>query len=112
MQDKRTGESLWSEWSGEGYFPTGLFSVIFFTNDHVPMDNELVSRALASSLQREGIVSSLGEGYRALERAEVCYGYAGSIDGEIYLTVCGQDGLTNYGELVDQVLPITWVEIL
>jgi hypothetical protein len=75
------------------------------------MDNDVVVRALASSFQREGVVSSLGEGYRAVENAYISFGYAGSIDGEIYLTVCDQDGLTKYGDLVDEIIPITWVEI-
>ena len=49
------GELLWKEWTGEGYEPLHEYSVTFFTEDHIDLENELIRRALASALQRDGV---------------------------------------------------------
>jgi ABC-type transport system substrate-binding protein len=112
VKDKRPGEELWDHWSGDGYEYISGYESVFFTEGHVDIDNEVVRRALASSLQREGIVDSLREGFDALSLGEVSLGWAGTIDNEIYLTVCDEHGYTPYGDLVDQIKEITWVEFL
>jgi hypothetical protein len=112
MRDKRTGECLWFEWSGAGFAVSRPSSIIFYTYDHVDLDIDLIRRALASALQRDGIVVSLGEGYKAVERAHISYGYAGEIDEEIYPTVCNNHGNTEYGEIVKTPKAVTWVEII
>lgn len=112
MRDKRTGECLWFEWSGDGFAVSRPSSIIFFTYDHVDLDIDLIRRALASSLQRDGVVVSLGDGYKAVERGHISYGYAGEIDGEIYPTVCNEQGATEYGDLVEKPKAVTWVEII
>lgn len=112
MKDSRIGETLWSEWSGEGYYAQDDAALVFFTNEHVDVENEVVRRALASALQRDGSVHSLGEGYAKLDDAKVATGYAGEIDGERELTACSIDGETSQGDYVEDVLRVTWVEIL
>jgi hypothetical protein len=112
MRDKRTGECLWFEWSGDGFNTSRPSSIIFFTYDHVDLDIDLIKRALASALQRDGIVISLGEGYKAVERGHISFGYVGEIDEEIYPTVCTEQGETKYGNLVTNPEPVTWVEII
>ena len=111
MKDGRQGESLWSERLGEDYslFPGG--QLVFFTFDHVDLDIDIVKRSLASALQREGVCDSLGDGYRAVEKAEVTHGYVGYLDGEDDLHVCDADGETYYGDEVDEVLEATWVAL-
>ena len=111
MKDSRVGESLWIEWSGEGFVPSRPSSILFYTIDHVDIEIELIQRALASSLQRDGIAISLGEGYKMAESALVTHGYCGYVDGEIYLTVCSETGETEEGNTVDEILEATWVEI-
>jgi hypothetical protein len=111
MRDSRIGETLWSEWSGEGFEPTSQDALVFFTEDHVDIENETVRRALASALQRDGSSISLGNGYSAIESATVSHGYAGEVDEAIYFTMCNEDGETRDGDYVDRVIPITWVEI-
>ena len=107
MRDVRTGECLWSEWTGFGM--SARQGSVFYTLEHVDVDNEVVRRALASALQRDGSAVSLGDGFRAIESARVVCGYAGSVDGEIDLSVCDELGMTREGDEVDEVLPITWV---
>lgn len=111
MKDSRVGELLWKEWTGDGFDPQFNESIVFFTDDHIDLENEVVRRALASALQRDGISISLGNGFQSLENAKIVYGYAGEIDGDIDLSVCDEAGETPYGDTVDSVVPITWVEV-
>jgi hypothetical protein len=99
------------EWSGEGFVPFRPSSIMFFTHEHIDLEIDLIKRALASSLQRDGIAISLGEGYRMTESGLVTHGYCGYVDGEIYLTVCSETGETDNGDTVDEILETTWVEI-
>jgi len=108
MRDLRTGECLWSEWSGDG-LDAYSSSTVFFTEGHVDVEHELVLRALASALQRDGSAVSLGDGYRLAERATVDHGYAGYVDGDITMAVCDEDGETREGDEVDEVMEVTWV---
>lgn len=108
MKDLRTGECLWIEWEGEGLDPNDS-RPIFYTEGHVDIEHGLVRRALASAIQRDGSVSTLGEAFRVVESARVETGHAGSVDKEIYLTVCDNEGLTADGDEVDEILEMTWV---
>lgn len=112
MQDSRKGELLWKEWTGEGYEPFLDNSVVFFTDEHVDVENELIRRALASALQRDGISVSLGDGFKAIDNATISHGNAGEVDGDLDLTVCDEEGETREGDLVDEIFEITWVEVL
>lgn len=111
MKDSRKGEALWKEWTGQGFDQSRPTSIVFFTDDHVDMENEVVRRALASALQRDGISVSLGNGYQAIELARVTTGYAGEVDEDIDLSVCDETGETPYGDVVDNIVPVTWVEV-
>jgi hypothetical protein len=111
VKDSRKGELLWKEWTGSGYESIHDDSLVFFTDERVDVENELVRRALASALQRDGISVTLGNGFQAIESAHVSYGYAGEVDGDIDLTVCDEDGETEYGDAVDNMSEITWVEV-
>jgi hypothetical protein len=86
--------------------------VLFFTFDHVDVEHEVVRRALASALQRDGTSLSLGHGYGAIQAGTVSRGYAGTIEGERDLTLCDEHGETYYGDQVQTPLPITWVEVV
>lgn len=108
MIDKRLGEHLWSEWSGEGLDSLGLY---YFTPEHVDLEEELVRRALASMLQRDGVVDSLFEGFKSIAETEIIIGWIGHLDGEKEYYACTEDGETFYGESVTEVYPCTWVEI-
>lgn len=111
MKDSRAGECLWSEWTGEGQEPAKSDSMFFFTVEHVDLEHDVVRRALASALQRDGSVVSLGHGYGAVDSAIVSCEYAGHVDGDNELTICNVDGETYYGDVVDEIIPITLVEI-
>lgn len=112
VKDSRAGELLWKEWTGDGFDPQLKESIVFFTDEHVDLENEIVRRALASALQRDGISLSLGNGFESLEKASITYGYAGEVDEDIDLSVCDEEGETPYGDAVDSVIPITWVEVV
>ena len=111
MNDSRIGEALWSEWTGECYSSLGFPNLIFFTEDHVDVHHELIRRALASAIQRDGSADSLGDSFKLLETSRVKLGYAGSIDGDPEYTECDADGVTSLGDEVEKALPVTWVEI-
>lgn len=107
----RKGENLWNEWIGEGYSPMVFHSVVYYTVGHVSIENDVVHRGLASAVQRDGLADGLGQAYKQIHEATQNYGWAGEIDGSYDLTVCDKNGETIYGDVVDEVLPITWVEV-
>lgn len=112
MKDIRVGESLWIQWDGEGYIQQTLYSdLIYYTIGHVDFENELVRRALASTLQRDGIADSLGDGFNMISDAHVEAGWAGIIEDEINYTFCDETGETEYGQIVNEVIEFTWVEL-
>jgi hypothetical protein len=111
MKDVRIGESLWHQWSGSGYYEVTETELIYFTEDHVDMENEIVRRALASALQRDGSAVSLGDGFRMLDGRESLYVYAGEVDGDMDFTVCDSSGETREGDYVDDILEITLVAL-
>ena len=73
--------------------------------------NEVVRRALASALQRDGLVHSLGDGFRLLENCVVDYMHCGYLEGELQYIVCSSEGETRYGDFVEKPLEITLIEI-
>jgi hypothetical protein len=111
MKSDRPGDFLWEEWEGSGYDSTIDCSVIYCTFDHIDLGNDLVRRALASALQRDGVAISLGDGFNLIDKCSPNYGWAGIIKNEENYAVCDQSGETEYGEFVDSVLPATWIEI-
>ena len=110
MKDIRLGESLWSEWDGEGYETAESFNTVYYTIDHVDLSNDLVKRALASALQRDGISDSLGDGFRVVETCKISHGWAGYAEGEHVFSTCDDIGETFFGDFVDNVKQITWIE--
>lgn len=111
MKDTRHGEHMWHFWNGDGYFSDMHSEIIYFTVEHVDMSNEIVLRALASALQRDGVVDSLSDGFKTVESAGRVQGYAGILSEERELTVCDDNGITEYGDLVESVSEFTWVEL-
>ena len=111
MKDSRAGESLWSFWEGEGYVSELSSPIVYYTEGHVDIDHEVVRKALASVIQRDGIVYSLFEAYALIDSGVSSVGWAGSSTGEMYQEVCDEDGLTSYGSLTDNLMPVTFVEV-
>lgn len=111
MKDSRIGETLWSEWSGNNYDFYPVYDVAFYTETHVDVSNEVVRRALASTIQRDGHVDSLGQAFKVLDFCLVEHGYAGILDGDTELTSCDINGMTKYEDTVENVIPITWVSV-
>lgn len=111
MKDVRLGESLWSEWHGQGYETETDAEVIYFTHDHVDVENELVRRALASTLQRDGIADSLADGFKMIENGYIAIGWAGIIIDESEYWACDENGETEYGDSVEDSRSVTWIEL-
>ena len=113
MDLARQAENLWFEWSGAGYTPMGYRSSTYYTEGHIDADAPIVVSGLASLMQREGLVDSLSDGRRAITAASfIVHGYAGTVDGEPDMTICSPDGETFYGDLVEEITPITIVEVV
>jgi hypothetical protein len=112
VRDSRIGECLWREWTGEGYESSRDNTIIFYTDDHVDVEHDVVRRALASALQRDGSAVTLGQGYGAIEGATISQGYVGEVDGSREYYVCDEVGETLHGDSVDNLTAVTWVEVL
>lgn len=110
MKDSRVGQSLWEEWCGFGYEELGLESIVFYTIDHVTFEEDVVLRALASCIQRDGIADSLLDGFNMLNKATVTHSYAGITETNSEFSICDLDGYTEYGDLVEEVKKITLVD--
>jgi hypothetical protein len=112
MKDSRLGESLWDEWFGSGYlyFSENSDTFVFYTKDHVSMENDLVRRALASAIQRDGITDSLSESFKILEGSTTTFGWVGNSDFDLELMSCDESGCTDLGDSLTEISPITWVE--
>ena len=111
MRDIRHGEHLWYWWEGEGYFSETNSDLVYFTLGHVDSDTEVVVRALASTLQRDGVVDSLSDGFRMLEKSSFYQGHVGVLEGETVYQVCSEEGDTEYGDQVVEIFDATWVEL-
>jgi len=74
------------------------------------MDNEIVRRALASVLQRDGVVDSLGDGFKFLENRDIHAGWAGILPEGNEYTYCDEDGGTQYGDYIESPEEFTWIE--
>jgi hypothetical protein len=110
MKDTRFGDDLWQEWDGsELSFNKYSDSTVYYTEDHTNIKNDLVRRALASALQKDGIAVSLGEGFKIIENSRVEYGWAGFLEDENTLSKCDENGETDYGDLVVNSVAITWI---
>jgi hypothetical protein len=111
MKDSRIGESLWSIWDGEGYDPAYLDSAVYYTETHVDLEEDVVRKALASSIQRDGISYSLSESFSSISRAIVSHGWVGTGEGELYQEICDPFGETISGAFVEDVIEVTFVEV-
>lgn len=110
-KDLRLGQELWLEW--EGYWEPELEdSILYYTVDHVDVDNDLVKRALASVLQRDGIYDGLGDAFKAIDRGQVSTVWAGVLSGDFELEMCfNASGVTEEGDILENVQEITCVEV-
>lgn len=111
MKDKRPGQELWIEWHGKGFYPEITDAVIYYTVEHVDIENEVVKRALASTLQRDGVCDGLNEGFKAIDKGIVSSSWAGVFEEDFELHICDELGETEYGDILEDIDPITLVEI-
>ena len=111
MKDSRIGECLWSIWEGMGYEDQLPYSVVYYTEDHVDLEQEVVRKALASSIQRDGLVYSLAQGYGAIDAGIVSQKWVGLADGELYEEICNKDGSAFSNSTLNNVVPVTFVEV-
>lgn len=109
MKDNRQGDQLWLEWEGNNL--DSATDIQYYTVEHVSLDEEVVRRALASTLQRDGLADSLADGFKLLDGVWMTHEWAGQVEDEIDITICDKDGETNYGEIVDLCFPITVIHI-
>lgn len=112
MKNDRIGEYLWHEWDGSLLKNVGSNSIVYYTEGHIDVSNAVVKRALASAAQRDGIFDSLGEAMVSAEQAKVYYLWAGFEDAsDESLSVCDEFGETFYGDILENVLEFTFVEL-
>jgi len=112
VKNDRPGEWLWEQWDGEGLEPSSESSVVYVTYDDVDIHNDVVKRALASCIQRDGVSDSLSDGFKMVEKGLTTFGYVGFIEGEKFPFVTDEFGETMDGDDTDYVSQATWVEIV
>ena len=100
---------MWSEWHGDDFDELDGYNLYFYTEEHVDLENEVVRRALASALQRDGSAVTLGDGFKMIESSATLHTWAGEVDEEMTYTVCDKHGETRRGDYVDSVVEITLV---
>lgn len=110
MKDERLGDWLWEEWDGDGYNTIIDDSIVYVTYDWVDLGEEIVRRALASCMQRDGVSDSLSDSFRMMETSTTTQGFIGFVDNEKYPVVTDENGYTENGELTNDVSMVTWVE--
>lgn len=110
--DVRRGEALWSEWDGDYLDVEDIEAPVFVTYEHISPDIEVVRNALASAIQRSGLVDSLAEARTAIQRSYITQGYSGVVDDDYVRAVCDQDGETFLGDKAEDVKATTWVEVV
>lgn len=110
MKDSRIGESLWFIWDSDNQ---ALFDcLIVHTEGHVDVEHEVVRRALASMLQREGIALSLSQGFMMIDAGEVTLGYCGTPEeNPTEVVACDIDGENEDGLVLSNITPTTWVKV-
>lgn len=109
-KDLRVGQELWLEWEGL-WSPELGDSILYYTIDHVDIENDLVKRALASVLQRDGIFDSLGDAFKAIDSGVSRIVWAGTVEGDMELEMCDSLGETEYGDVLENIQEITCVEV-
>lgn len=110
MKNDRAGEWLWEEWCGDGYEYVPSDSIVYVTYDNVDLHEDLVKRALASCLQRDGVADSLSDAFVMIEKSTVMHGYVGFIEGEKFPYVTDEFGETLDGDQTDYISEATWVD--
>jgi hypothetical protein len=112
MKDSRIGESLWSIWDGDGYVADNDEATVYFTQEHIDVEEDVIKRALASSIQRDGISYSLGDSFKLVDASIKSHLWIGTLDQEIYPEICNSAGETLLGATLDNVVEATFVEVL
>ena len=84
---------------------------MYFTLGHIDIENEIVRRALASALQRDGIVDSLAIGFKSIDNSVISFGWSGLLEQENERIFCYEDGFTYYGDSVEESQETTYIEI-
>ena len=111
MKDSRVGQCLWSTWEANGYTANIHNSFIYYTEGHVDLEHEIVRKALASCIQRDGLVFSLSQGFQAIDAAVITQAWIGSIDGEVYPELCDETGRTWDDVELQDITAVTIVEV-
>lgn len=109
MRFSRIGESLWSEWDGYDFPQEDPDSIVYFTLGWVDIDQPVVRRALASTIQRDGTAESMGEAYEVLDTAEATQAHAAHVGGDDWFTYFETEDTQE--EDTDTPVFATWVEI-
>lgn len=112
MKDIRHGEHLWMLWEGEGFQRYYDNELVYFTIGHVDIEDNIVRRALASVLQRDGLADALSDGFRLLESAVGRWEHAGILPEEQDYIFCDSLGVTDHGDQVEDALEVSWVKII
>jgi hypothetical protein len=107
----RIGDYLWHEWDGDLYEQSDAESTVYYTFEHIDLSIDVIRRGLASAIQRDGVANSLGDAFKALELSIVVHSWAGSEEDGMNLCACDASGETFYGDVLENIQEITFVEI-
>jgi hypothetical protein len=111
MHNQQFEIQSWEEWDGNDYIPNSSNCLVFYSFGHYSFELDEITSSLSKYLAEEGVFDSRFEAKRSLSIATARTGYVGRVDDDYELTVCDDYGTTRYGDYVDAVRPITWVEV-
>jgi len=113
VSDSRPGDSFWFPWDGEEYQYSLPDPYIYQTEGHVDLEHEVVRKALASSIQRDGIAYSLGAAYQMIDQSVYTQTYGGAVGGDhVRCIVDYKTGLSIYSqEPTEDIVELTIVEL-
>lgn len=106
----RPGEGFWIEWDGEDYDADA--TLVYVTFGDVDYESDIARKALAYSLQKDGIADSVSEAHGMIQYAVFVSGNTGILDGEKYRVPCDASGMTPFGDCVlqDTNIRTIWAE--
>jgi hypothetical protein len=108
--DFRLGEDLWMMWDGRG-LSSGA-DIVYYTYTHVDTNNAMVQRALACAIQRDGLVHSIGEGFKAQEGSTTTQTYLGrDPEDDTGEMLCDVTGETSEGDHLSEWVSVTLIEL-
>lgn len=99
------------EWDGNDYSPELDDPIIYYTIGNIDPNHEVIKRALASAIQRDGIAVSLGEANKLIDSGHCVHGHGVHAGGAYEFSFYEDEYISYPGVETDSPADLTFVEI-